>query len=114
MHIRDMIELAMLFTMRGSKHRDYYLGAIGERRDGAVVLARNETDTKKNPMVHAERRLVSKLGMNAKLVVVVRVAKGSRLLTMAKPCPDCEKALSLKQPKKVYYTSVDGRLDRLW
>jgi tRNA(Arg) A34 adenosine deaminase TadA len=114
MHIKDMVELAMLFTLRGSRHRDFYLGAIGERRDGAIVFARNETDTRKNPLIHAERRLVSKLGMDAKLVIVVRVSKGNGQLTMAKPCPDCEKALRLKKPRKVYYTSFDGTLDRLW
>lgn len=114
MRLKDMIEIAVLFTKRGASHRDYFLGAVGERGDGVVVMARNETDTRRNPLIHAEARLSNKLGMCAPLVVVVRVSKGDGSLNIAKPCADCERVLRRQKVKKVLYTNENGKIISLW
>lgn len=113
MRIKDMIEIAALFTKRGNTKRDYYLAAIGERKDGVIVLARNETDKIRNPLIHAEARLIGKLDACAPLVIVVRISKGTGAFAMAKPCVDCERALSRRKVKKVLYTTGSG-LSSLW
>lgn len=103
--------MASIFAQGGDPRRDYFLGAIGLRKDGVVVMARNESTQCKTPAAHAEARLVKKLGKHAKIVVVVRVSKGSRELAMAKPCRHCEKALRNFKVKRVYFTTPGSGLD---
>lgn len=102
-----MIKVATLFTQAGDKKRDHFLGAIGIRKDGAIVVARNEPTQVRTPSAHAEARLVKKLGKDADLVVVVRVTKNGAL-AMAKPCKKCALALKNYRVKKVFYTTENG------
>jgi len=109
-----MIELAVILTKRGSKRREQFLGAAGERGDGVIVLARNEAAKMRDPFVHAERRVLAKMDVGAPMVVVVRVAKSTGKLAMAKPCPDCERYLRFKKIQKVFFSNENGKIERLW
>lgn len=113
MRIKGMIRIAIDFTSAGDSRRDYFLGAIGERADGVVVMARNESTKGGTPSAHAEAGLVSKLGINATLVIVVRVAKGTGCLAMAKPCPDCARSLKRHRVKKTLFSNDSGKIVRL-
>jgi hypothetical protein len=113
MRLKDMIAIAKTFAINGDNRRDYLLGAVGERGDGAVVFARNEATQIRTPEAHAEFRLCSKLGLYAPLVIVVRVSKLTGELTLSKPCSSCEKMLRRSKVCKVIY-STDQGMERLW
>lgn len=110
MKMKEMIRLAADFARSGDQKRSYFLGAIGVRSDGVVVMARNDMIQTPEPSAHAEARLVRKLGKDASMVVVVRVLKGTGKLAMAKPCKHCQSALKNFRVKKVYFTTDDGEL----
>lgn len=107
MRLKDMIKHGMTFTMAGSNERHYLLGAVGIRKDGAIVRARNQQTKIPDTCVHAEARLCKKLGKDAPMVIVVRVSKTGEL-AMAKPCPNCERLLKRYRVKKVFYTTGNG------
>ena len=107
MRVKDMVKVAAAFTKAGRSRRQYWLGAIGIRKDGAMVMARNEASAGPDPHVHAEARLTKKLGMDAPMVLVVRTLKNGEL-AMAKPCPYCESILKSHRVKKIFYTTDDG------
>ncbi len=81
--------------------------AIGVKRDGTIVISRNGSDLKPNPLIHAERRLLKKGGM--KSVTVLRFNRDGEL-KMAKPCKHCAKALALANVDRIYYSGYDGQI----
>ncbi len=83
--------------------------AIGIRNDGTMVVSKNGSDFKPNPLIHAERRLLKKGGM--KSVTVLRFNRDGEL-KMSKPCIHCAKALKLAGVDKVYYSGYDGQIYR--
>ena len=89
-------------ALEGDKIRDYLLGAVGIRSDGAVVVSRNSPVRNRFRQAHAEHKLSKKLDVGA----TVFVSRIDRLgnLGMAKPCPDCMKVLVSRGVKRVYYT----------
>lgn len=107
MRIKDMVRLASSFAQAGDPKRQFLLCSIGIRKDGAVVISRNERSVCRNPAAHAEARLVRKLGFDAPMILVVRILKNGDL-AMAKPCPDCERALRAYRVKKIFYTTENG------
>lgn len=98
-------ENAMKLTHR-KDYRDHLFGAVGRRKDGTLVTARNihflNKDYKDN-YGHAEERLVRKLDYGS-TVWVVRISVTDGRLKPAKPCKRCENDLRLKGVKKVYYS----------
>lgn len=93
--------------------RDFYLGAVGIRNDGAIVKASNgpvvmiDSDRKSSyPAAHAEFRLSRKLDKGS-IVFVCRIKKGNKSFGLARPCKDCQRKLAAKGVKKVYYTIND-------
>jgi len=107
MRLKDMVKLGGSFTLAGDQNRAFWLGAVGIRKDGAVVRARNERTKVPTPCAHAEARLCKKLGKDAPMVIVVRLLKNGNL-SMAKPCPNCERALRRHRVKKVFYSTENG------
>ena len=99
--------MAAAFTKAGNSKRQYWLGAIGIRKDGAIVMARNEASPGRNPHIHAEARLTKKLGLDAPLVLVVRILKNGDL-AMAKPCEHCQAILKNHRVKTIVYTTESG------
>ncbi len=96
-----MLDLAAGYTTRVAHNdlRDHRLGAVGQRADGTVVMARNGWSLQPIPSSHAEYRLCRKLDAHAS-VWVVRVRSNGEY-GLAKPCVTCMKKL------------VDKRVDRL-
>jgi tRNA(Arg) A34 adenosine deaminase TadA len=96
--------------------RNFLLGAVGRRKDGAIVVARNAAATfgqevpkfAKLGHCHAETRAVRKMDCGGELFVV-RVSKGDLLdgeivYRNARPCEICQNAIRAKHLRKVYYT----------
>ena len=91
--------------------RNFWLGCIGIRQDGATVSSRNgavEYSTSIanyhfHPNSHAEGRVLRKLGKHG-IVFVSRVSKKDHSLAMARPCGMCQVRLRAFGVKKVYYT----------
>jgi len=86
--------------------RDYLLGSVGVRYDGAIVSAVNGSDKKRNRKIHSEYRLLNMIDHHA-TVYIVRIRAGDESLAMARPCPSCFKALISKKTKKIIYSIDD-------
>ena len=83
-------------------YKNYYLCALGVRRDGAVVKSCNIPNIVQNHKAHAECRLVRKLDKGS-TVYVSRVSRSGHVC-MARPCPICYQFLKRKGVKRCYYT----------
>jgi cytidine deaminase len=91
--------------------RSFLLGAIGIRKDGAMVCSKNGAVMDSTSMdnwhsiagSHAEARLVRKLGKGG-VVFISRVARKDGCLAMAKPCSTCSNILKFAKVKKVIYS----------
>ncbi len=100
--------------------RNFWLGAIGIRADGATVSSRNGAVSYSasvetyhlNPNSHAEGRLLRKLGKGG-IVYVARVFRKDRTLAMARPCSMCRIRLKANKVHKVYYT-IDEHHYGIW
>lgn len=102
--MRQFLNQATEFAIKRKDGRCFFVGAVGVRADGARVFARNEAAEGRKPCAHAEARLVRKLGRGASVVFVARYSPGNKAWALAKPCPDCERALRRAHVKKVVYT----------
>ena len=95
----------VLIPIQASNHEDcrrYRLGAVGIRKDGAIVVSRNIPTRYPEPSAHAESRLARKLDRGA-IVYVVRITASGKL-TLARPCVSCIRILKSKGVKKVFYS----------
>lgn len=92
-------------------YRNFMIGAVGIRADGAIVRARNSADRAYCPTGHAEAKLVKKLDKGA-VVFVCRVRKSGEF-GLAKPCKSCETILRNKGIKEVYYSINDDEFGKL-
>ena len=99
----DLLWEAARLAFKRKDMRSHYVGAIGWRADGTRVRAHNSPAPEKEPSIHAEARLVHKLDVGA----TVWVARMSRIgqLALAKPCPNCERALRGRGVRRVYYST---------
>ena len=94
-----------------NKHdvRGILIGACGVRNDGCRVVSSNGPVIMFNeskgsyPAAHAEARLARKLDVGS-VVFVCRVRKVDGSFACARPCPDCQRTLTSRGIKKVYYT----------
>ena len=89
--------------------RSHAIGAVALRMDGAIVKARNGSDMRPNPAIHAEHRVMRKAGYGA-IVYVARHRKDGRV-GLAKPCPACLATLRNKGAKRVYFTVTGHDFD---
>jgi len=112
MNKERMIELATGIACRRRDRREFLLGAVGIRSDGAIVMSRNEASAVPQPDAHAEARLARKLDHGA-TVFVARVLGSSGELAMAKPCHSCEMRLRSRGVKKVFYTDHEGTIQSM-
>lgn len=94
---------ASLAAKKKSMLQGFYIGAIGIRRDGAVVRSFNGSANHPVAQGHAETRLSHKLDVGS-VVYVARYSFGTHDLALAKPCPNCQKVLLSCGVKKVYYS----------
>jgi tRNA(Arg) A34 adenosine deaminase TadA len=90
--------------------RNFWLGCVGVRKDGAVVSSKNGAVLSTAvanyhllPSSHAECRALRKMDYGG-ILYVTRIARRDRLFAMAKPCFMCQIKIRAKNIKKVYYT----------
>ncbi len=102
-YIRKMLDIAASVALLGDLERKQRIGAIGKRLDGALVYSYNGRPSERHPPSHAEHRLSKKLD-SCDTVFVARVDRSSSLLTLSKPCFNCECALRSRRVKKVIYS----------
>lgn len=103
--IQQLLKLAANAATGNGKNdcRQYLIGAIAIRVDGAVVSARNISNNRKSQRCHAEARVLRKSG-NCATVFVARVSRRDGSIQMAKPCIRCQSELRNRKIKKCYYT----------
>lgn len=75
------------------------------RSDGVLVIGVNGPARDRMPKAHAEARLCRKLDYYGDVFVARKNLGG---FALAKPCPNCEKALRLRRVRRVYYTISDN------
>lgn len=99
----DYLNIAARYAAREDE-RNYQVGALGVRRDGAVVLARNGPlqVLDQSQVAHAEHRLCRKLDARATVYVARMNARGD--WAMARPCQTCYARLYAKGVRRAYYT----------
>jgi len=98
--------------------RNFLLGAIGIRKDGVLVAAKNGAvissafeDYRIISDAHAECRVLRKLGKQG-VLYVARVLKKDGSLAMARPCGVCQLRIKAAQVKVVFYTVNDFQYGR--
>ena len=84
--------------------RNFFLGAVGIRKDGAIVRASNLSCEVPSRQYHAEYRCAMKLDYGAPEVYVARLRLDTLEFGIAKPCFSCEKVLRSKGVRRVYYS----------
>jgi len=105
----EMLRTVAMHAIKKEDARSFFVAAFGLRRDCVMVKASNSATEHPNPKIHAEARLVRKLGKNAPVVFVARYSYGNQGLAMAKPCPYCEAILKSYGVKQVIYsTGIDS------
>ena len=106
--VERQFRLAKTVAMKGDVNearRQYRLGAVGIRSDGAIVTASNLPSRQPHARVHAEARLVRKLNCGSE-VFIVRILRSGKL-DNAHPCAKCQKAMRLRGIRRVYYSISD-------
>ena len=105
--IFDFFEIAGRVASSRRDKRAFFLGAIGVRRDGAMVHAFNSANQERYHATHAERRLCRKLDSGA-VVYVARIRKGDGQFGLAKPCQRCQAILKSYGVRRIYYTIANA------
>lgn len=111
--MHEMLQLAAKIACKRKDRRIFYVGAIGFRADGTLVHARNEATELPNPDIHAEARLVRKLGKWAPIVYVARYSFGNQALAMAKPCEYCMNILRAYKVREVIFSTGPDSFQRM-
>lgn len=105
---KRLLDLAIRTATKRPGSRQFLVGAVAIRADGAIVHARNEAAALPCPHAHAEARLMRRAGYAPEEVLVVRIARQDGGLVMAKPCTSCEALLWAQGAKVVYYSTHNG------
>lgn len=102
--MRDIDTLRFVAQMASDRRdeRHFRIGALGVRKDGAVVFSQNGPALNKCPRIHAEVRLSGKLDVGSKVWVARQTSDGE--LAMAKPCKNCERTLRTRGVRRVIYS----------
>lgn len=96
-----MLKLASEIAVSDISKKNFYLGCVILRTDGAVVTAHNGKTEKPHPMKHAEARALKKADYGCTMYVA-RIAQGD--WANARPCKKCELLIRNRGVKKVVYT----------
>lgn len=94
--------VAISSSNRSADNRTFLLGAVGMRRDGVIVSARNVSALDFAPRHHAEARLSRKMTPDS-TVWVARVLKNGTW-AMAKPCHGCLILMRAAGIRRAVYT----------
>lgn len=106
-YFRFAISIALKAEDKYEK-RKAVVGAIGWRRDGAIVHAFNAGDQRhRSPQTHAEFRCCRKMEKYAPEIYVARITRNDGKMALAKPCSTCFAILKNRKIQRVYYTISD-------
>jgi tRNA(Arg) A34 adenosine deaminase TadA len=105
---RQLLDLAIRAAIKRPGSRQFLVGAVAIRADGALVHARNEAAALPCPNAHAEARLMKRAGYAPEEVLVVRIARQDGSLVLAKPCTSCASLLKARGARSVYYSTEAG------
>jgi hypothetical protein len=101
---RKYFELAIQAARKGPHPRDYWIGAVGIRKDGTIVSAHNGLSTIHGDLIikcaHAEQRLARKLDKGA--VVYVARTRVNGDIAPIEPCKNCRRILRSKGIRYVH------------
>ncbi len=100
--MKKYFRLAKKVAAKGKDCRSYRLGAVGVRKDGAIVKSRNIPNRLPASGAHAEARVCKKIDRGATLYVVRIDRKGK--LAMARPCSMCQRLMRVRGVKRCYYS----------
>lgn len=92
--------------MKSIDKKNYHLGCVLRRSDGALVCSKNERTKVPQPYAHAEVRAIMKADKGS-ILYIARVTKDNSW-AMAKPCLKCQVSIRSRKIKKVYYTIGPG------
>jgi len=96
-------------------HRNFLLGCVGIRNDGALILAKNgniknmfsknlvNIESDKSCEYHAEGRALRKMDKGGTLYVA-RISRKDGSFVMARPCSRCQAKIKIQKIEKVYYS----------
>lgn len=101
------LQIAAQISLKKKDLREYYVGAVGIRKDGVWVQSFNGAPDRPCWNHHAEARLIRKLDVGS-TVYVGRVRKDGSM-GMAKPCASCARLLEKRGVKKVYYSIANNQ-----
>ena len=102
-----LLNIAADVATMGRDKRDFLVGCIAERKDGAIVAAHNGGAVGRTAAVHADFRVVRKSDVGS-VFYVARVRRDNNNWTMAKPCRTCRMFMILSGAKRVYWTISPG------
>ena len=102
---------------------DYHVVAILRRRGRIIKIGENTTKTHPRfkrqysdgtwaSHMHAEMNVL-RFSQSGDEIEVMRFSKCGKHMTMAKPCPACEKEIIKAGIKKVRYTNWDGEWEEM-
>lgn len=105
---KNLFWAAQIAKETKNEEKNFLLGCIALRKDGAYVYSINETvSQEKTPSAHAEFRALRKAG-HGSILWVARILKNGTW-AMAKPCQSCATLIINKKVEKVYYTVSPGK-----
>lgn len=117
----ELIRMAAKIALPTSDNdaRDFWLGCIGIRNDGAMIFSKNgavfSTDIENYhfiPEAHAECRAVKKMDSGG-ILYVARVRKKNKDLALAAPCMMCQIKIKARGISKVYF-SINENQYGIW
>ena len=96
------LELAIRIAKGGTEERNYRIGCVGIRTDGAIVASPNLLTKKPEHTAHAEHRVIFKSDSGV-ILYVARILRDNTI-ALAKPCKKCQVLIRNRRVKRVYYT----------
>lgn len=96
------LDLAIRIAKGGEEERNYLIGCVGIRTDGAIVVAANLLTKRPEHSAHAELRTLKKSDKGSTLYVA-RIHRDGNWAN-AKPCIKCQTLIRNKKVKRVFYT----------
>lgn len=111
-YLEIAIKAANKFANNANRRPCAKLGAVGQRKDGAIVVSSNSLTAFPDRKVHAEYKVCKKMDVGGTLYVA-RVRFDDGELGMSLPCPNCQKMIRSRGIKKVYY-SINKDQYGLW
>jgi tRNA(Arg) A34 adenosine deaminase TadA len=97
-----LLRLAAYYALKGDPDRNFYLGCVIQRKDGAIIHSWNKKTEIPNPSTHAEARALQKADYKSTLYVARVTRDGG--WAIAKPCTRCQARIRNKGIERVIYT----------